>query len=312
MKRITRWVAVLAGLAALATPAAAYAAAPTRISDTFRSVICAGLGPAGEDLVFLVASSSEGTVAVVQAATSTGESLGDGFGTSDWTATGVRSAVEVLDDEGRSVGTATLHAGLSLRDDAQRVTSKFKDGNIRVVEDHTTTTYDVRDVVMTFRGEPVDVTSCDGSQVVGSLFFTSPASYVARDGDTVVESCAFDNANGLSFEGNLRELAVTFDYADRPEVSAASPGITFVDGRWTGAFRLFSEEGPLGEVAASATLTQAGDTVKVGGPTGGGGFERFRITPYTLVITADGPQSPATITCTLLDVAIAFHAVSPR
>lgn len=312
MQRIARLAAVLVGGTALAVPAAAYAAEPTKISDTFRSVICAGVGAEGEDLVFFVASSAEGTFAAVQAATATGEHLGDGAGTSDWTATGVRSAVEVVDDDGRPVGTATLSADLSLNDDAERVVSKFKDGNIRVVEDNTTTTYDVRNVVLTFRGAPVEVTSCDGGQTVGTLFFTNPASYVVRGGDTVVESCTLDNATGLSFEGGLEELAVTFDYADRPDVSAASPGITFTDGRWTGTFRLFTEEGPIGEVAASATLTQAGGTVQVGGPTGDGGFERFRITPYDLVITADGPQAPATITCRLLDVETAVHSVSPR
>jgi Tfp pilus assembly protein FimT len=306
LSRVLVTVALAALGAGLAVPTAAEAAAPTRVNDRAVDIACSATGAGGEDVNFYVGTSElAGSVGAVQASTSDGEYLGRGEGTSDWTADSFRSSVEIYDLDDRAIGTAYLSGHFSLVGTPERYTSKFKDGNIRVVEDHSFTAVSVRDVTITFPGVELGDVSCDGSQVVGSLFFTNPTAHVGRDGGLVVQDCSMVNAEGFFLEGTLDALGVGLSYSDNPDYSAFSPEMDVSGGQWTGTFNAANDDGPI-PVDAHVTLRQSGDTVKVK-DSGKWGAERFVMTPYELVVHVDGPTAPAEVTCQLVDVDYRFR-----
>jgi hypothetical protein len=305
--RVLITVALAASAAGLAVPTAAVAAAPTRVTDQAVEVACSATGPRGEEVNFYAGTSElAGSVGAVQASTADGEYLGRGEGTSDWTASTFRSSVEVFDRDDRSLGSAYLSGGYAVVGSAERVTSKFKDGNIRVVEDHAFTAVTVRDVTISFPGVELGQVSCDASQVTGSLFFTNPTAHVGRDGGLVVEDCSMVNAEGFFIEGTIDALAVGLGYADDPDYSAFSPEMDLSDGEWSGTFNAANDDGPV-PVDARVTLQQSGDTMTVK-DSGRWGSERFVMTPYQLVVRVDGPiAAPAEVTCTLVAVDYRFR-----
>ena len=132
----------------------------------------------------------------------------------------------VYDLDDREIGSAYLSGSYRVGSGGERYTSKFKDGNIRVIKDHTFTPVSVRDVTLTFPGVDVVDTTCDASQMTGSLFFTNPTAHVGRDGGLVSQDCALVNAEAFFFEGSVDALGVGLAYADEPDYSAFSP-------RWT-------------------------------------------------------------------------------
>jgi Tfp pilus assembly protein FimT len=304
--RVLITVVLAAFGAGLAVPTAAEAAAPTRVTDRAVEVACSATGTRGEEVNFYVGTSElAGSVGAVQAATADGEYLGRGEGSSDWTADTFRSSVEIFDSEDRSLGSAYLSGGYSAVGSAERFTSKFKDGNIRVVEDHAFTAVSVRGVTISFPGVELGPVSCDASRVTGSLFFTNPTAHIGRDGGLVVEDCTMVNAEGFFVEGSIDALGVGLGYADDPDYSAFSPAMDLSDGEWTGSFNAADDDGPV-PVDARVTLQQSGDTVTVK-DSGRWGSERFVITPYRLVVRVDGPMAPAEVTCQLVDVDYRFR-----
>jgi hypothetical protein len=290
-------------VAGLALPTAATAAAPTRVTDKTLEVYCNATGSHGEDVNFYVArSEANGTFGAVQASDANGEYLarGEGAGTSEWTADGFRASVEVLDVDGASLGSAYLAGAYAVTGSAERFTSKFKDGNVRVVEEHASTAVAVRRVVLTVPGIDVVDVGCDGASTAGSLFFTNPTAHVTRAGGLVVQDCRLENATDVFVEGGLDALALGFGYADAPDFSVFSPELDLSHGSWTGTFNAADDNGPV-PVAATVTLTRTGDTVRIG-TSGPAGSERWTITPYELDVRVAGPVGPARVTCQLLDV----------
>jgi hypothetical protein len=297
--------AVVAGLCA---PTAAQAAAPTRIKDRTIEVSCSAVGTGGEEINFYVASSDlSGTFGAVQASTADGENLGRGEGSSDWTASSFRASVPVYDLDDSEIGSAYLSGSYRVESGGERFTSKFKDGNIRVVEDHTYTPVTVRDVTLTFPGVTMVDTTCDATQTNGSLFFTNPTAHVGRDGGLVSEDCTLVNAEAFFFEGTIDALGVGLVYADAPDYSAFSPSMDLSGGSWTGTFNAANDDGPIA-VDAQVRMEQAGEPVKLG-DSGKWGSERFVITPYELVVRVDGPGAPAEVTCSMVDVDHRFRTM---
>jgi hypothetical protein len=297
-------------VAGLALPTAATAAAPTRVTDRTVEVYCNATGSHGEDVNFYVAQSDlSGTSGAVQASDANGEYLarGEGAGTSEWTADGFRAAVEVTDVSGDALGTAYLAGAYALTGTPQRFTSKFKDGNVRVVEDHAFTPVEVRRVVLTVPGIDVVDVGCDGASTSGSLFFTNPTAHVTRAGGLVVQDCRLDNATDLFVEGSIDALALGFGYADAPDFSVFTPELDLSGGSWNGTVNAADNEGPV-PVAAAATLTRTGATMRTG-TSGPAGSERWTITPYELDVRVAGPVGPARVTCQLLDVDVRFRTM---
>lgn len=308
LRRTLATTAVVAAATALSLPTAAVAAAPTRVSDRAVEVFCSATGSSGEEVSFYLGTSQlAGTMAAVQAATADGEYVGRGEGTSEWTATSFRSSVEVYDLDDRSLGSAHLSGSFAVTGQPDRYTSKFGDGNIRVVEDHTFTSLSVSDLVMTFPGLRLSDLRCDGVQTDGSLFFTNPTAHVGRDGGLVTQGCTTVNAEGFFLEGRLDALAVGLTYADAPDFSAFSPEMDLSGGSWSGTFNAADDNGPV-PVDARVTVTPSGETVRVG-TSGRWGGERFVMTPYELVVQVDGPVAPATVTCQLVDVGYRFRTM---
>ena len=295
--------AVVAGLVA----PSAVAAAPTRITDRTVEIACSATGTAGEDINFYVASSDlGGTFGAVQAFSSTGDFLAGGEGTSDWSGTTFRSAVEVLGPDDSPLGTAYLSGSYRAAGAAERFTSKFKDGNIRVVEDHSFTPLAVGDLVLELPGVEVADVSCDGSLGTGSLFFTNPTAHVGSDSGLEVQDCSLINAQDFFIDGrSLDDLAVGLSYADTPDMSAFSPSMDLTGGSWTGTFNAADDQGPT-PVAATVTLRQTGDTVTTRN-SGPEGSIRLVVTPYEMHITVAGPKAPAEVTCQLTSVDVRFR-----
>ena len=133
--------AIVAGTLALAAgtvaAAPAEAAAPTRIRDHTTSVSCQALNVTLTR--FLVAESDlAGTEARAQISED-GVTLAEGQGLSDWTDTTFRASVQLEDATGGDLGTAGeafLSGTYRATGEPVRDLNRFKDGNIRVVEDH--------------------------------------------------------------------------------------------------------------------------------------------------------------------------------
>jgi hypothetical protein len=298
-------------VAGLALPTAATAAAPTRVTDRTVEVYCNATGSNGEDVNFYVAQSGlAGTFSAVQASDANGEYLarGEGAGTSEWTADGFRASVEVMDVDGASLGSAYLAGTYALTGTPERYASKFKDGNVRVVEDHTFTPVEVTRAVLTVPGIDVVDVGCDGASTSGSLFFTNPTAHVTRSGGLVVQDCRLDNATDLFVEGSLDALALGFGYTDAPDYSVFTPELDLTKGSWTGTVNAADDDGPV-PVAAAVTLARTGATERVG-TSGPAGSERWTITPYELDVRVDGPVGPARVTCQLLDVDVRFRTMA--
>lgn len=289
---------------------AATAAAPTRVTDRTVEVYCNATGSHGEDVNFYVAQSDlAATFGAVQAFDADGEYLarGEGAGTSEWTLDGFRASVEVTDAGGGSLGAAYLSGAYAVNGSTETYTSKFKDGNVRVVENHTSTAVQVRRVVLTVPGIDVVDVGCDGASSSGSLFFTNPTAHVTRSSGLVVQDCRLENATDLFVEGSLDALTLGFGYADAPDFSVFTLELDLTGGSWTGTVNAADDEGPV-PVAARVTLTRTGGTVRTGS-SGPAGSERWTVTPYELDVRVDGPVGPARVTCQLLDVDVRFRTM---
>jgi hypothetical protein len=287
-------------------PQAANAAAPTRVSDHTESIGCEVLDGSLKIQFFVARSDLAGTQAGAKIARD-GEWLAEGYSESDWSTPGTfRAAVDLLDAEGRTAHTAYLSGSYAKIGSGDRVLNRFKDGNINVVEDHTTWPLALTNIELVLDGVPLSGVDCAGDSEDGYLSYTNPASYVVR-GNLIVDSeCATNNARDFYFYGSLDELNVEFGYADSDDWSATSPVMNLAEGPFTGTFQLNDGSGPAGDAAATASLVRNGDVKRL--VTKDGVFsDRWVMTPYLLTVTADGPGAPVSASCTFYQVESTQH-----
>jgi hypothetical protein len=294
-----------------ATAAPAQAAAPTKVRDHVTTVACTAVDGARTTRFLVATSDLAGSDAVAQVSED-GVTLSQGRGTSDWTASTFRAAVLLEDASGGghlgATGDAFLSGTYAVTGRPVRELNRFKDGNIRVVEDHTTTALTVSDVVLTIDGAAVGTVSCQGDVVDGSLFFTAPASYVLRGSFLVDADCATRNMTGLDLFGSVDALSVSFGYADTRDSSASSGELDLTRGAFEGTFAYNDGTGPAGTVAASVSAVQDGRVVRRLVDRSSVSSERWVLTPYRLSIAAEGREgAQASATCQVYDVDATLH-----
>ena len=139
--------------------------------------------------------------------------------------------------------------------------NRFKDGNIRVVEDYTTSTLTVSDVVLTVNGEQLADVECVGEAVDGFLFFAAPASYVVRGGFLVHDDCDTQNMEGLALFGTMDALSL-FEYADTADSSAISGDLDLTAGPFSGEINYNDGVGPAGTVSATVSAVRNGRVIR--------------------------------------------------
>lgn len=289
---------------------AAQAAAPTRISDHTRDVVCTGTSEGIRATVRAGLSDLAGSSAVVSLSdAATGDFVGYGSAAGDWTDDTVRAAVQLTDRDDQPVGEAYFAATYTPTGSPQTVSDTFNDGNIHVAEKHTTTAYTIGSVTFSYRGLTFTDLRCEGSAVDGSLMFTNPAVHVSRSSGLMYE-CNADNLSSWYIEGPMNELFVDVQYSDVPQAQADGLIDSGPGSDWTGEFRLQVADEPAGNVAVRAHIGRAdrplhateGDT---------GMRNHARLTPYSFSMTIDGPSTPGSLTCTLYDLRLTWMNLNP-
>ena len=291
-------------------PQTANAAAITKISDRFDQIACEVVDGNREIQVALARSDSEGTDAVAHISTVDGEFISYGRGDSDWRTPGsFRASVDLLDDAGEVVvNRAYLSGSYAVAGEGHRELNRFRDGNIRVVEDHTTTPLTITDVTLVVDGVQIEGVECAGESVDGFLSFTNPHSYLYDERFNGDGECTTENAVDFALFGTPDALWVEFWYADSGDWSASSEEMNLLEGPFRGTFTLNDGTGPAGEVAATASLVQTGDVIRMWQDTGSDAISsRIELTPYLLEVTAEGPNAPMSASCTYFDVTRKVH-----
>jgi hypothetical protein len=288
-----------------------HAAAPTKIRDHVTSVQCQARNDSTVTRFLVAKSDLAGAEAVAQISED-GVTLSEGQGTSDWTDTTFRAAVHLEDATGGghlgSAGEAFLSGTYRTTGEPVRTLNRFKDGNIRVVEDHTVTALTVSDVVLTINGEAVDNVTCEGEVVDGFLFFTAPASYVLRGGFLFDADCATQNMTDLGLFGTMDAMFLSFGYADTADSSASSGDMDLTAGPFTGTFNYNDGAGPAGTVSATVSAVRNGPVIRSFVDRSSVSSDRWVMTPYELSIAAEGREGAgASATCQLYDVDATLH-----
>jgi hypothetical protein len=321
---VTRILVILGllGTAAFAFPHTAQAAPPTRIVDETADVVCTGVSQDVEITVSAARSELAGTQGAAQLSyASTGESIARfDFGTSDWGDGTFRAVIPVFDLNDEPAGEVYFSGSYTPTGEPQVIRDKFKDGNVRVVEEHIVTPLAITDVTLTYDDNdttPGDVTfsdlTCEGSAVEGSLFFTNPATLVRITTNVVFfpEDCTTSNVETFTIaptEGTLDELYVEVTYADRPEATAE--GVIAADGgTWEGEFRLRIGDEVVGTLDATATLERGRPFHSTEGEARM--RTHFQVTPYQFTVVVEGPGAPAELDCTLFQVREKLHMPNP-
>jgi hypothetical protein len=287
----------------------ALADAPTKIRDHFTSVACEAVNGSTKTQFSVAQSDVAGSDAFARISED-GVTVSDGQGTSDWTDTTFRAVVQLEDRPGGghlgAAGEAFLSGAYSLSGAPVRELNRFKDGNIRVVEDHTTSALTLSDVVLTVNGETVRNVECTGVAVDGYLFFTAPASYVSRGGFLVYD-CDTNNMRDISLFGRINELFLDFQYADTADSSAHSLAMDLTAGAFAGEFGYNDGTGPAGTVPATVSAVRNGPVIR-STDRSSAGSERWVMTPYEVSITAQGREGgDASATCQVYDVDATRH-----
>jgi hypothetical protein len=287
-------------------PQTANAAAPTKIRDHTESIGCEVFDGSLKVQFFVARSDLAGTQAGAKIARD-GEWVAEGYSDSDWSTPGAfRAAVDLLDAEGRTIHTAYLSGSYAKVGAGDRAADSFKDGNIRVVEDHTTWPLALSNIELVLDGVTLSGVDCAGDSEDGYLSYTNPSSYVSRGNFIADGDCVGDNANDIFIAGPVDSIYVQFWYADTVDWSVSSPVMDLTAGPFTGAFRLNDGTGPAGEVAGTASLVQNGDVKRLVNKDGVVS-ERWVMTPYLLTATAQGPNAPASVTCAFYQVEATLH-----
>jgi hypothetical protein len=287
-------------------PQTANAAAPTKIRDHTESIGCEVFEGSLKMQFFVARSDLAGTQAGAKIVRD-GEWVAEGYSESDWSTPGAfRAAVDLRDAEDRVIHTAYLSGSYAKVGAGSRVVNNFKDGNIRVVEDHTTWPLALSNIKLVLDDVVLNGVDCAGDSEDGYLSYANPASYVVRGNFVADTDCVTDNTRDFYVYGAVDELYVEFGYADSDDWSASSPGLNLVAGPFAGTFRLNDGNGPAGDVTATASLVPNGAVKRL--VTKDGVFsERWVMTPYLLKVTADGPNAPITATCTVYQVEATQH-----
>lgn len=303
--------AILALAAGTLVTAPAQAAAPTRIREHVTTVGCTAVNGATVTR-FLVANSDLAGAQAVAQVSEDGVTLSEGQGRSDWTATTFRAAVLLEDASGGghldAIGDAFLSGTYAVTGTPVRDLNRFKDGNIRVVEDHTTTSLTISDVVLTINGEAVGNVACHGDSVDGSLFFTAPASFVLRRSFLFDADCTTSNMTDLGLFGGIDALSLSFGYADTADSSASSGDLDLTAGPFTGELNYNDGVGPAGTVSATVSAVRIGPVVRGLVDRSEVSSERWVMTPYELTIAAEGREGAgASATCQLYNIDSTLH-----
>lgn len=310
MGRFRRSVSGLAALVALAAGVAiaipAVAAPPTRISDT---VSMAFVDAAEADRTLEIALWRSEVAGMEAVATlhggPEGSFLAEGWGPSDWTDTTFRATIELFDDDGATAGTVTVEGSYAPDGQPSQDVQKFNDGNLRVHMDHTTTELALDGVSVALDGVGWDTTPAGGFHEVGKLFVTNPATFVHRDQYVAFGESETENIEDFFLDGTLDDLGVNITFADADAHTAGAIDVS--RGAWSGTFRLLDLSGEeLGEVAATATLTPLGAPTRLFDRVRGG-YEKWTVTLYELILTVEGPIAPARLTVQIADVSYAIH-----
>ena len=207
-----------------------------------------------------------------------------------------------------TAGEAFLSGTYRATGEPVRDLNRFKDGNIRVVEDHTTSTLTVSDVVLTVNGEQVADVECVGEAVDGFLFFTAPASYVVRGGFLVHDDCDTQNMEGLALFGTMDALTLSFEYADTADSSAISGDLDLTAGPFSGEINYNDGVGPAGTVSATVSAVRNGRVIRNFVERSDVFSERWVMTPYLLTIAAEGREGgDASATCQVFDIDATRH-----
>lgn len=306
---IVRAVSVLTATAAaalLATPA--LAAPPTRIVDKTAEILCETQAGSTEVVVGVSRSDLEGTAARAEV-TVDGELVGEGYTTSDWTASTFRATIPLATRDGDPAGEVAFAGSFRAASAPVTTESKFKAGNVHVVERHTETVLALANLTLVYNGDRLTPSRCDGWQTEGYLSYTNPKMRVER-GSSLPYDCTASNGSVpfIFSEGGVDELFVDVPLTTDSEV-AASGIVTAADGPWRGSLRVFDQDGEAGTVAASATLTRQRKTHSKGEE-----GEHFKVTPYSFVLRIAGGSlwAPVTVQCTLSDTAIKLHYPNPE
>ncbi len=287
-------------------PQTATAAAPTKIRDHTESIGCEVFDGSLKVQFFAARSDLGGTQAGAKIARD-GEWVAEGYSESDWSTPGAfRAAVDLLDADGRTAHTAYLSGSYARVGAGDRTVNNFKDGNIRVVEDHTTWPLALRNVALVLDGVQLSGVDCAGDSEDGYLSYTNPASYVSRGNFIAQSDCVGENANDIFFEGPVDSMYVQFAYADTADWSVSTPVMDLTEGPFTGTFRMNDGTGPAGEVAGSASLVHNGGVKRLINKDGAVS-EHWVMTPYLLTVTAQGPNAAASVTCAFYQVEATLH-----
>lgn len=308
--RCGAWAAGVALAAVCTATPAAQGAPPTRIIDHTRDVVCTGTNDGIRATVRAGLSELAGSSSFVALSdATTGDFVGYGSATSDWTDGTVRAAVPVTDRDDQPAGEVYFAAAYTPTGSPQTVSDTFNDGNIHVAEKHTTTAYAISSAILSYRGSTFTDLRCDGSAVDGSLIFTNPAVHVSRSTGLMYE-CTTDNLSSAYIQGPMDELFVDVQYADQPDGQASGIIPTGPGSDWSGEFRLQVADEPAGNVAVSAHIGPAGRPLHAtDGDTGM--RNHARLTPYPFSMTIEGPGAPATLTCTLYDLRLTWMSPNP-
>ncbi|RIQ28612.1 hypothetical protein [Jiangella rhizosphaerae] len=298
--------AVAAVTSAVLTAGPAAAGEPTRVDDDVTvAYLEAADGDRGLD-ISLARSATAGTEALARLwGGPEGDHLAEGSGTSEWTDSTFQATIELFDDDGAPAGTVTVAGSYTPAGEPRRDVQRFNDGNVRVHMDHTTTALALEAVTVALDGVPWELRFADGHHELGHLFVADPATYVGREEFVAFGEPKAENATDFFLDGTLKDLGVTFAYADAP-IHAAG-GIDVADGSWEGTLRMMDESGEVvGEAPATATLTPLGRTTRLFDQVRGG-FERWTATPYLMTLTVAGPVAPVRVTVEVTDVRHALH-----
>lgn len=304
---------LIAGTVVLATgafgAAPAHAGAPTKVRDHFTSVECKAVNGATTTNFEVAQSELAGSEAIAKISED-GVTVSEGRGSSDWTSTTFRAVVNLEDGSGGghlgTAGEAFLSGAYSVTGTPVRDLNRFKDGNIRVVEDHTTSSLTLSDVVLTVNGAAVGNVECTGVAVDGFLFFTAPASYVSRGGFLTYD-CETKNMSDIALFGRIDELFLDFGYADTADSSAHSLEMDLIAGPFAGEFSYNDGAGPAGTVPATVSAVRNGPLIR-STDRSAAHSERWVMTPYEVRITAEGREGEdASATCQVYDVDATRH-----
>jgi len=310
-RTFVRSLSALTAVAAIGlTVAPASAHSPTRVADTTVQITCQATAGGTEVTVEVARSDIAGTASRAEVTVEDDTFSGDG--TSDWAGTSFRSTIPVTTHDGEPAGQVSFSGSYQSASEPVTNESKFKVGNVHVVERHSETSLGLNGLTLVYNGQEFQPDRCDGSLTEGYLSYTNPNINITRFSRLPYE-CTSTNGIGWPYidspVSGVDELYVDVLLAEEPVISAR--GIVAAgSGSWTGSL-LRSEDGDddAGVVDATATLVKHRQTQAKDGE-----GTHFKVTPYdfTLQLAGGAAWEPTTVQCTLYQTAITLHTPNPE